>query len=440
MSENATRLLLEDAREAMIREVERQAGHLPVEAELASYILPNWKSAREPLDVLQEAATQFTSSPDYRYVATTGFAAARLVREHAEVPPELQQLFSEQLEWLAGRKYELSNGNYASFFSDAPALLGLALGACYAGSEAARAKIILWLRGLLPACSARRNIEEWELCLLAATAHVAGLDAMVPVPHSVSAAGARIALRACKTLPPLNTEESNSDEENALRLLLSVKSAEQPVTQAAFLVAAYDWTCRATSLMMPGRATIADVAGVLRGIQSSLYRWTWDDKPKTRNSQAAQWLVENEYHVQNLLWIILKPLFSDLEDEFYVEPIGQKRPRADIGIPSLRLIIEAKFMRASTTPQNMIDEIAADTGLYLTAGFPYDAIIPFVWDNVPRPQEHDVMRQGMMKMDGIADVVIISRPEFMAAPAASITLSDDDDAAGAASTSHPNSE
>lgn len=413
MHDTKETLLLKDAREYLVRKATRLAAQAALDEALASWVVPGWQGARAPLQVMQESASRLASSRDYRDAAIVGYSAARLIHERETLPTAFVEGFSDELEWIAGRPWRLSNGNTAPFFSDAPALLGLALGARYAGSEVAHAKIVEWLHGLLPECCARRGIEEWELCLMAATSQVSGLTSLVPIPIGASSAGARVALRQCKVLPPVSASAADADEKQVLEFMLSDPVPEISGTEAVFLVAAYDWVRRTATITIPGRATIVDVAGLLRGIQASLYRWTWEDKAKTRNSQARQWHIENEYHVQNLLWIILRPMFPDLEDEIYTEPIGSKRPRADLGIPSLRLIIEAKFMRDTASSQDMIGEIAQDTGLYLTEQFSYDAILPFIWDNVPRPQLHEVMKQGMMKMGGIVDVVIVSRPNIM---------------------------
>jgi hypothetical protein len=58
-------------------------------------------------------------------------------------------------------------------------------------------------------------------------------------------------------------------------------------------------------------------------------RWTFELEKRTVNSAVARWDVENEYHVQNLLWAVLAPLFPDIDDEENLPSIGHKKPRAD---------------------------------------------------------------------------------------------------------------
>lgn len=114
-----------------------------------------------------------------------------------------------------------------------------------------------------------------------------------------------------------------------------------------------------------------------------------------------------------MLWSILSPVFPDLVAEEYLPAVGQKQPRADIGIPSLGLIIEVKFMRSSATPQDIIGEIAEDSSLYRTAGSRYSTIIPFVWDDSRRTEEHDMMVNGLKCLPGVCDAVMVPRPGSM---------------------------
>jgi hypothetical protein len=99
-----------------------------------------------------------------------------------------------------------------------------------------------------------------------------------------------------------------------------------------------------------------------------------------------------------------------LDDEQYLKKIGQKTPRADLYIPSMKLIVEAKFIRRRETFQKVIEEIAADASLYRGMGNDCDGVIPFIWDDSSRSQEHDYLKAGLKKLPGIIDAVVISRP------------------------------
>jgi hypothetical protein len=72
--------------------------------------------------------------------------------------------------------------------------------------------------------------------------------------------------------------------------------------------------------------------------------------------------------------------------------------------------VEAKFLRAGDKMQKSIDEISSDASLYNAMGNDCAGIIPFIWDDSARSQEHDYLRQGLKKLPGIIDAVIVSRP------------------------------
>ena len=161
-----------------------------------------------------------------------------------------------------------------------------------------------------------------------------------------------------------------------------------------------------------GRLEPSDILTVLEGVHRSLRRWTWDLQAKTRNSSAMHWDVQNEYHVQNLLYAILAPLFPDLNDEETISPVGQKNPRVDLSIPSLRTIIEVKFLRPGVPVQKMISEIAEDVGLYNTDPR-WSTLIPFIWDDSGRSEEHAKLIEGLKKFEFVLGAVVISRPGKM---------------------------
>lgn len=160
--------------------------------------------------------------------------------------------------------------------------------------------------------------------------------------------------------------------------------------------------------------TIDQVVQLLRGLSAALKRWPWEEKGKTqhRNVTAQRWDVQHEYHVQSLVWAILRPVFPGLEDEENLPSLGPKHPRADLLVPGLRLVIEIKFLREATQAAraNIIEEIAADAGIYRTTGSGYDAIIALIWDATGSTNHHAEIEAGIRKLQGITDVVMISRP------------------------------
>ena len=162
-----------------------------------------------------------------------------------------------------------------------------------------------------------------------------------------------------------------------------------------------------------GSFSLEDVSKLLKRVPAGLRRWTWEKKSRTQGGQPRQWCIENEYHVQNLLYFLLAAVFADIREEEYTRSVGQKKPRVDLEIPSLKLVIEIKFWYRKDNPQKIIGEIAEDTTLYLAQGSPHEQMIAFIWDDSRRTEEHDLLESGIKNLNGIFDVVIVSRPGCM---------------------------
>ena len=187
------------------------------------------------------------------------------------------------------------------------------------------------------------------------------------------------------------------------------------VPESALLLRALDVLTERNLPARLGQLDPRDVLHVLEGMERSFKRWTWELAPRTRRSAIARWDVENEYHVQNLLWAVLAPLFPDLNDEETLPPVGQKNPRVDLSIPSLKTVVEVKFMRPGTPFQDIIEEIAADASLYSTDPR-WTSLIPFVWDDARRMEEHQKLVAGLKQLPMVIGAVVVSRPGKMDRP------------------------
>ena len=132
-------------------------------------------------------------------------------------------------------------------------------------------------------------------------------------------------------------------------------------------------------------AAVEGLIAILEGLAQSMAHWTYETKPRVKGVTPQQWEVDHEYHVQNLLWTVLRPVFSELVDEQSLPKVGHKTPRYDLGVPSLGTIVEVKFMRkaGSTACREIIEEIAADRSLYLAPNSGYSRLVVFIWDGVP---------------------------------------------------------
>lgn len=206
---------------------------------------------------------------------------------------------------------------------------------------------------------------------------------------------------------------STDAEPNAVLEALLRGELPEDAFHAQVLLAALAWTRRAAPIALPGQATPEIVARLLAEAPRALQQWPWEDKSKTKNSRAAKWHIDNEYHVQALLWAMLAPVFPDLRREEYAPQVGPIQPRVDFGIPSLRLLIEAKFARTRAALKETVNEIAQDNSNYFTTLGAYDRLLVFVWDNGAHSEDHALVSEGMRKYDRVVDAVIVSRPGHM---------------------------
>jgi hypothetical protein len=354
------------------------------------------------------AAAQRTGAQlDFHTVAAIGFA-----RQAALLGDDVTGTLKHGLERLAGRK-AFVDGNPMPFCSDAAGVLGVALGTRMLADKGVSAKIAAWLSGFLPSIYQLEGTEDSQRHLFRAADCVLGGSIKLPATAHGQAADVLIALAAKNVLPQGIGKRAEQDEEQALQLILSEAGVELPYERAAIRLAALEQVIRSAPTVVPGRISAPDLVRLLERIPAGLRKWTWENKPRTANAPLRHWHIDNEYHVQNLLWVLLAPIFSDVDDEQYLVKIGQKSPRADLHIPSMKIIIEAKFLRPGEAVQKVIDEISCDTGLYCAMGNDCAGIIPVIWDDSARSHEHDYLRQGLKKLPNIIDAIVISRPGWI---------------------------
>lgn len=185
---------------------------------------------------------------------------------------------------------------------------------------------------------------------------------------------------------------------------------DQPVVWLRALDILVDGACRS---LLP---TVSETVQALRSVQHALKRWVWRDKPRRSNASASRWLIDDEYDVQSLLWAVLYPIYREnLVDEEYLPSWGNVQPRADLGITTLKLIIEVKVARQPADFSKIEEEVAGDLGLYFKDTARFDTLVAFVYDDCdrPQPERYDSLRSALMQRERVQDVVIIRRPSMI---------------------------
>jgi hypothetical protein len=314
--------------------------------------------------------------------------------------------FTEAVSWLRQRQY-FSKGRPHSFEVDGLGLLGVAVGLSRPeGGERDESKV--WLSDLLKRSLDFERPNDWNESLIAA-AYSLTVNASEVLPNRVTA-DLQAAL-CSKALAPA----SAALQATAWDIISRIDTLGDGMTRAAAQSAALAYLLRDASTLRFGSVTVEDVARLLQAVSRSMRYWAWESEPRTANSGLAKWNVENEYHVQDLLGVILAPYFPDLDDEEWLRSLGQHHPRADFAMLSLNLIIEVKFIRQATSAacSKIIQEVAADASTYLQDGGSYRHIIAFVWDDSASTEQHPELRQGLTRIKGVYDAVILPRPAKM---------------------------
>lgn len=271
-----------------------------------------------------------------------------------------------------------------------------------------------WLVELLgarpPLDTAMQRVRDLALDLLDGRGRVrANLDAADPYAVAIE-----LALRGAWPTTFAGTAPPAAD---ARELALAQLLFGEPPTPGDLARAAVAW-CALDALTRASVAAIAPrvetVVEVLRATQTALRRWVWELKPRTKNAPLAQWRLDNEYHIQSVLWMVLYPLFGDaLRDEEYLQGCGLTQPRADLAITTLRAIIEVKFARSPADFAVIEEEVAGDLGLYFVNAALFDHMVVYVYDDADdhRPEEYDRLRNALRTRDSrIREVVIVRRP------------------------------
>lgn len=344
----------------------------------------------------QEFNRRRGAARSYQDVAVLSYLAA------AGLAADFETDLRSGLQWLVGRA-EKVGGIPAPFTSDGLAALGIALGGARLGGEVGLS-VADWMTGFTRDSVENAALDTTTRDFFAAAGCVLGLDVPRDLPAEMT-----IVLQdhgwPCAAV-------SESETEAMLRGLRN-ESGTLPSYVSALRLAALRLVYAASPVAVPGRVSAEEIGNILRRVPHAMLHWTWESKARTKNSDARKWVIEHEYHVQNLLWAVLAPLLPDLTAEEYTPPVGSKQARADLGVPSLRLIIEVKYMYPSTTTQKMIEQVAADAGLYLTDQSRYDEMVAFVWDSRGKTEEHQILVDGLKGIRGVVDAIVVARPGVM---------------------------
>ena len=348
------------------------------------------------LQAAVDEAIHFTGQARHpEHVAAFGYGGkAGLLTE-----PQVQ-ILRDEVEHLGGRSF-FAPGRPLRFEVDGVALLGVAfgMGCVVEGTDRS------WLIRLLERSAQEVASDVWQLGLVRLARLVLGEQGLRLVPPDLAVAAFARGLG----------EIQEGDRAQAWKMSVEFSPHTSGPGRDAVRLAVFESEFGRLGQINIASATRDDLVTLLQNVSRGMKRWTFEHEKRTANSAIARWGVENEYHVQNLLWTVLAPVFPDLEDEENLPSIGQKKPRADLGVPSLRTLIEVKFLRdrGQRALAKLIEEIAADASLYLSRTTDYDNIVAFIWDDCAQTEQHHELKSGIEHIKGVSAAIILPRPSSM---------------------------
>lgn len=399
-------MLIADAKRALGRITQTASAGNPLVAGLLAWLLPGKVDVAVLASAAEKAAAAKGGERNSRGVAVLGFACAITASRQ-----RFEAAFAQQLEWLIGRPNFGTGGEPSGVLLDPVGFLGVCVGAHTVLTGDSLARFREWA---LTACKDALGLSGdsgWR----------SGLLESLELRLAEGSAGGMVRPLAvpCWLRAALSLREWSTVDEGEVSAVLKTAIGESDRVddgfEAVFRLAAVDWaTARALDFNLSAM-TVSDVARVLNHIGTIFQRWVWEDKPRTTRKGALprQWHIDNEYHVQSLLYAVLKPILPGLEEEKYLAATGPYQPRADLCLLGLQLVIEVKFWYCSNKAKELIEQIAADRSLYLRPDSPYRKLVAVIWDDGARTEEHSELRRGLLGLDGIHEVVVVSRPALM---------------------------
>ncbi|MSM38690.1 MAG: hypothetical protein GJT30_03580 [Geobacter sp.] len=301
------------------------------------------------------------------------------------------------------RERDAFKGDHLSLARNPTRLLGIILG-CLAMGDAA-SETLLWCRDVLEKMN-QKNMSNFDPLLSYLFYRASGTK--IPIaPHSSSSLY-QLAFSEWAIHHQINVNELSQQQLYERRQSILYRTATdlhfESASQAAFI-----WSSVTSNLFHALGAELSQpfhVSAVLQNFEASMKRWRWDGDELQK---PIRWQVTQEREVQDILWLILRSYFLDVVDEDALPKLGHSTYKADFGIPSLKLIIEAKFATSKDDFKKIEKEIQEDCIPYLR-DLRYESLIVFIYDDSASVQEHDITRRALLEVPGIEDVVIVSRP------------------------------
>ncbi len=153
-------------------------------------------------------------------------------------------------------------------------------------------------------------------------------------------------------------------------------------------------------------AKIDIVTQVLQNFSNSVLKITRD-----RRKGHAVFELKDEYDVQDLIYTMLKPLFTDLVEEDPSPKVGGRGSRIDIVIPTRKVVIETKMIKETDDNENQyIDDLKKDIESYHKHP-DLEYLICFVYDPYRKGKDdsnfYDLAGERMVRGKQFSEITIV---------------------------------
>ncbi len=301
------------------------------------------------------------------------------------------------------RERDAFKGEHLSIAHNPSRLLGIILGSLAAGD--AGAETLTWCRAVLERLEQK---GEADFDPLMPYLFYRAMNRKINISHHHKATLYELALLDWVIRQDMQqTEPSLKQLQEDRQQVLFAAATDlrfESASQAAFILT----SVTSTIFRALGNAVFSarHVAAVLQNFEAAIKRWRWDGDDLQK---PIRWPITQEREVQDILWLILRSYFPDVIDEDTLPKLGHSTYKADFGIGSLKLIIEAKFVTSKDDFKKIEKEVQEDCIPYLR-DLRYESLIVFIYDDSASVQEHDTTRRALLEVPGLVEVIIVSRP------------------------------
>lgn len=357
--------------------------------------LIDWHVYIEPTKWIEQPDVDLSQAPQ---LAVLGCLLSEQARRAGGVDSSVIVSFDSHIKSLQLRQNVFSLSN--SWALQPNVLLGISLGVRASNDPSA----ITWLLGLLKEGNSRSNTPLLLKLIYAYANHLlqtpnpTHIMAPIEIKEDCSIAELAIAIwlvtrEIIKPTQPDHQQWLGS----ACNLIVTRFLTEEPYEthdyKAAVLWQVLTSYIEAHSLF----PSISVLSSALRNFAPAMERWN------------EEWLIKDEYDVQDILWLMLRPYFDDLRYEEYLPKVGRSGHRYDIGIPQLATVVEAKYIRKTSDFQKIVDEVGKDSA-QLQPQSAFTRMVVFVYDETCSVEHHSWTRDALEQIALVQEAIIVSAP------------------------------